>query len=148
MEGAVTAEQYLRFWHPTTNRETGLEVSQVGQVVAAAEKALELYREAGVEDFPGLSLWRGKDIPEDSLNIGVSLDSWVLIHTNEDFWQTVTRSTDHPGGPLRRVIFDDSLEISARCFIDRDLAIEAIAHWLNGNGLLDAANFSEDLDSE
>ncbi|GAA3485653.1 hypothetical protein [Streptomyces yanii] len=144
----MTAEHYLRFWHPTTNREAGLEVSQVEQVVTAAEKALELYREAGVEDFPGLSLWRGEDIPEESLNIGVSQDGWVLIHTSEDFWQAVTRSTDHPGGPLRRVIFDDSLEISARCFIDRVLAIEAIAHWLKGDGLLEAANFSEDLDSE
>jgi hypothetical protein len=63
LESAVTVRRCLRFWHSDTNREAGLEVTQVGQVVTAAVNALELYREARVEDFPGLSLWRERILP-------------------------------------------------------------------------------------
>lgn len=142
---AVRGSHYLRYWHPTTNEETGYEVAGVSDVVAAAELVAGAYREAHVDYLPGIALWRGADVPQNALGIGIAADGWAIVHTDEEFFQQVTRSSRKPDGIRRNVQFDEFLEIPSVCFIAEESAVETVAHWMATGELLDSAGFSDDL---
>lgn len=135
---------FLRLWHPVTRAETGVAVWHVDEVARWAERATELHREAAAP-LPGIALWRGSEQPGDSLGVAVARDGWAIVHTDEEFRQRVTRRRDGRRGPARSVRFDDVLEIPPACFIDRELAMRAVAQWMATRALLDEAGFSDDL---
>lgn len=146
MDGAaVTEGYYLRYWEPTTRKETGQHVRSVGEVAKVADLIGEAYRQAEVAYLPGLALWRGVEEPENSLSLGIAPDGWAIVHTSEEFLQTVTRGSREPDGVRRPVQFDDFLEIPTVCFIERELALETVARWMATGELLSEAGFSEDL---
>ncbi|MEU1202584.1 hypothetical protein ABZ446_41085 [Streptomyces sp. NPDC005813] len=144
-EQGTTGSFYLRYWQPTAQVETGCHVAGVAEVVAHADQAAQIYLAAGVDCLAGVSLWRGADIPENSLSLAIGPTRWAVIHTDDEFWQTVTRGPRSPERTLRRVRFDDQLEIPSDCFIDRTLAIDTVSLWMTKDALLQAAGFSDDL---
>lgn len=142
---AVSYSYYLRYWDPTTGEEVGREVGRIGDVAKAAEAAGEAYRQADVPYLPGLALWRGAEEPENSLSLGIAPDRWAIVHTDAEFFQVVTRSSRALDGVRRSVQLDDSLELPSACFIEKELALETVAHWMDTGGLLASAGFSGDL---
>lgn len=146
MEGvAVSAGHFLRYWHPTSGQEIARTISDVAEVVHAADVATDTYRQAKVSYLPGISIWRGVDVPENALGLGIASDGWAIIHTDEEYWQTITRSSRELDGVLRMVRFDDSVEVPGVSFIDRDLAVEVVAYWLATGDILESVRFSDDL---
>ncbi|MBA9007272.1 hypothetical protein [Thermomonospora cellulosilytica] len=144
MDG-VGGSHYLRYWHPTSREENGCEVCSVADVAEKVRQAEEAYRQAWVDYLPGVSIWREADVPEDSLSLGAAPDGWAIVHTDSEFLQMATRSGSEPDGVLRRVQFDDFLEIPNVCFIDKNLAVEVIALWMTSGELMDEVGFSDDL---
>ncbi|GAA4259055.1 hypothetical protein [Dactylosporangium darangshiense] len=65
------------------------------------------------------------------------------MHTDDEFWQTVTR-VDRAGGNLK-VCFDDFLEIPAACFVVEEIALSVVAHWMAAGTLPPDAPFSDEL---
>lgn len=146
MDGvAVNGTYYLRSWDPTSREETGHQVSSVEEVAKAADLIGEAYRRAEVSYLPGLALWRGIEEPENSLSVGIAPDGWAIVHTNDEFFQVVTHGSHERDGVRRSVQLDDFLEIPTVCFIDKDLALETVAHWMATGELLPSAGFSDDL---
>ncbi|MBR7838842.1 hypothetical protein KDL01_36585 [Actinospica durhamensis] len=77
--------------------------------------------------------------------MGIAPDGWAVIHTDEGFGQQVTRGSCEPDGTLRGACFDDMLEVPGVCFIAEDLAVAAVAHWIESGEALPRAGFSYDL---
>ncbi|MFK0158760.1 hypothetical protein ACIQVL_39590 [Streptomyces sp. NPDC090499] len=120
-------------------------MASVAEVVARADEAAQAYRAEGADCLPGVSLWRGADLPENALNLAIGPTGWALIHTDGEFFQTVTRGPRSQPGTRHRVLFDDLLEIPSDCFIGRELAIDTVSLWMTQDALLEAAGFSDDL---
>lgn len=138
-------------WPSGSWEETVSQVTGVAEVVAAADRIADTYRASGINYLPGLALWRGVDLPENSLCICVAADGWAIVHTDDDLWQTVTHgpySSEHSeyserfGRTLRKVCFGEFLEIPGRCFLDKDLAVETVSYWMESGELLERAGFS------
>ncbi|MGX1548348.1 hypothetical protein [Streptomyces adustus] len=143
-QGAARAF-YLRYWQPADQVEIGYQVTGVAEVVAHAGRAAQIYRAAGADCLAGVSVWRGADIPENSLNLAIGPTRWAIVHTDADFFQTVTRGPRSPERTRQKVRFDDLLEIPSDCFIDRALAIDTVSLWMSEDALLQTAGFSSDL---
>jgi hypothetical protein len=141
----VVAPHYLCHWGIAENGMTGGDVASVAEVAAQADVVAAAYQEDGFSSYPGLTLMRGVDVPEDSLGICVAPFGWAIIHTNDEYFQEVTHSDRAPDGVKHKVWFEDILEVGTVCFLDRELAIEVIDTWMAGGGLLAAAGFSDDL---
>jgi hypothetical protein len=141
----VENAHYLRYWDLDEDAETGGDVTSAARVATKADAVAASYRRAGFDSYPGLTLQRGVDVPQDSLGICVAPFGWAIIHTNDEYFQTITHSDRKLDGVEHRVWFGDILEIGTVCFIDRDLAIEVIGTWMSGGGLLEAAGFTDDL---
>ncbi|MQY14458.1 hypothetical protein SRB5_46250 [Streptomyces sp. RB5] len=135
----------LSYWQPRSLSEIGCRVTCVEEVVVQADLAARLYQVEGAGCLAGVSLWRGVDIPGKSLGIGIGPTRWAIIHTDDEFFQTVTRGPRSGERTLRKVQFDEYLEIPGDCFIDRELAINTVSSWMNEEVLLPAAGFSNDL---
>jgi hypothetical protein len=144
-EQGTTTAFYLRYWQPTAHVEIGCHVADVTEVVEHADRAAQLYRSNGSDCLPGVSLWRSADIPENSFNIAIGPARWAIVHTNVEFFQTVTRGPRSQERTRQTVRFDDLLEIPSDCFIDRTLAIDTVSLWMTKDALLPAAGFSNDL---
>lgn len=69
----------------------------------------------------------------------------AVVHTDDDFFQTVTRGPRTSDRTRRTVRFDDLLEIPSDCFVDRTLAIDTVSLWMTEDALPPAAGFSDDL---
>jgi hypothetical protein len=133
------------FRHPINDVEASIAVSTVAEVLVVVDRARRLYDARSASLLPGVSLWRTADGPEDSLCLVVAPDAWAIIHTDNDYFQTVTRSQPHSNGQHRRAYFDDILDVPTACFIPTALAIETAANWIETGDLLPAAGFSNDL---
>jgi hypothetical protein len=125
--------------------EIGCHVASVAEVVAQADQAAQAYRAEGADCLPGVSLWRGADLPENSLGLAIGPTGWAVVHTDGELFQTVTRGPRSQQRTRHRVRFDDLLEIPSDCFIDRALAIDTVSLWMTEDALLKAAGFSDDL---
>ncbi|WP_194913699.1 hypothetical protein [Catenulispora rubra] len=145
MDRVENPPHHLRYWDPTEKEETGTNVTSAAEVAATADAVAATYREQDFGSYPGLTLQRTPDAPADSLGICVAPFGWALIHTDEDFAQTITHSDRPLDGTDQQVWFDDILEVGTVCFIDRELAVEVIGSWMTGGGLLEAAGFTDDL---
>ncbi|MFJ2958558.1 hypothetical protein [Streptomyces sp. NPDC087270] len=145
MDGGVMQTFYLRYWNPSSGQEVALDVQQVDEVVASVERAAEIYGSEESDSLPGVALWSEVDTPENSLNIGVASDGWAVVHTDEEFFQVASHRSIGSMEELRRVRFDDFIEIPEVCFIDKTVAQEVIHHWMISGELLDAAGFSGEL---
>ncbi|MFB7336020.1 hypothetical protein ACFC00_30995 [Streptomyces adustus] len=143
-QGAARAF-YLRYWQPADQVEIGYRVTSVAEVVAHADRAAQIYRAARADCLVGVSVWRGADIPENALNLAIGPTRWAIVHTDAEFFQTVTRDPRSPERTRQEVRFDDLLEIPSDCFIDRALAIDTVSLWMSEDALLQAAGFSNDL---
>ncbi|MGW4805558.1 hypothetical protein [Kitasatospora sp. NPDC004272] len=149
MTGRGTSRAFfLRYWQPTNGVEVGCQVAGVAEVVAHADQAAQAYTAEEADRLPGISLWRGADLPENSLSIAIGPTGWAVIHTDDAFFQTVTRGPRSQQRTRHRVRFDDLLEIPGDCFIDRGLAIDTVSLWMTEDALLEAASFSDDLFSQ
>ncbi|MFJ4851699.1 MULTISPECIES: hypothetical protein [unclassified Streptomyces] len=135
---------YLRYWQPTDRVEIGCHGANVAEVIAHAARAAQVYSTES-DYLAGVSLWRGADIPENSFNIAIGPTRRAIVHTDSEFFQTVTRGPRSPERTRLGVLFDDLLEIPSDCFIDRALAIDAVSLWMTTDTLLLAAGFSDDL---
>ena len=144
MDG-VGGAHYLTYWNVSLDAEVEVEVTRVNEVAAHADAALTAYRETDFGYSPGLTVMRGVRIPEDSLGVCVSSDGWAIIHTNDEYFQTVTHSDRELDGMCQRVWFGDILEVPSICFIDRESAVAVIDAWMSRGELLEAAGFSDDL---
>ncbi|MFD7729411.1 hypothetical protein ACFV6F_03350 [Kitasatospora phosalacinea] len=111
-------------------------MASVAEVVAEADQAAYAYRAEGADCLPGVSLWRGVDLPENSLSLAIGPSGWAVIHTDGEFFQTVTRGPRSQQQTRHKVRFDDLLEIPSDCFIGRGLAIDTVSLWMT---------FSDDL---
>lgn len=147
MDDARAHGAYSRYWRPTTGEEVGREIATADEVAAIAHAAASEFLTAGIGCLPGLALWRDAETPENSLCLGIAPDGWAVIHTDEGFGQQITRGPHKPDGTLRCVCFDDLLEIPGVCFIAEDLAVAAVAHWIESGQVPACAGFSYDLDS-
>jgi hypothetical protein len=125
--------------------EIGRQVASVAEVVAQADQAAQAYRAQGADCLPSVSLWRGADLPENSLSLAIGPTGWAVIHTDGEFFQTVTRGPRSQQRTRHRVRFGDLLEIPSDCFIGRMLAIDTVSLWMTEDVLLEAADFSDDL---
>jgi hypothetical protein len=141
----ITESIYVRCWHPVTREESGREATSAEDVAEMAKQAANEYRDAKVDFLPGLALWRGVDVPENSLTLGVALDGWAIIYTDEEFLQKITRGPGELDGVCRKIQLDDFLDIPSVCFIPQDLAMNTISFWIATGQLLEAAGFSNDL---
>ncbi|WP_327249938.1 hypothetical protein [Streptomyces sp. NBC_01320] len=144
-EQVATGAFCLRYWQPTDQVEIGCQVTGVPEVVAHADRAARVYRAQGADCLAGVSLWRGADSPENSLSLAIGPPCWAIVHTDAEFFQTVTRGPRSPERTPQKVRFDDLLEIPSDCFIDRALAIDTVSLWMTEDALLQAAGFSDDL---
>lgn len=145
MDDANGHGAYLRYWRPVTCEEVGRKIASAGEAAAVARLVADEYLKAGVEYVPGLALWRDSETPQNSLCVGIAPDGWAVIHTDEGFGQQVTRGSCEPDGTLRRVCFDEMLEVPSVCFIAEDLAVTAVAYWFESGKALPSAGFSYDL---
>lgn len=125
----MSSSIYLQYWHPATREMLSRELDTVDEVMTVARLVEDEYRRATVDFLPGLALWRDAETPQNSLSLGIAQDGWAVIHTDEDFFQKVTRGPRPPDGIRRRVLFEDFLEVSSSCFIAGATAIEAVSHW-------------------
>jgi hypothetical protein len=135
------------FYDPINGTEMSTEVSTAVEVLTVVDRACTFYRDEASELLPGISLWRTADSPEDSLSPVVATDTWAIIHTDENYFQTVTRSRLSSDGRRRRAYFTDVLGIPAACFVPKELAVGTLATWMKTGNLLNEAGFSDDLHS-
>ncbi|MFF5232668.1 hypothetical protein [Dactylosporangium sp. NPDC000521] len=133
------------FRNPVNDVDVSIAVSTAAEVLVVVDRARRLYDTQGASLLPGVSLWRTADDPEDSLCLVVAPDAWAIVHTDNDYFQTVTRRQSHLNGQCRRAYFDDVLDIPTACFIPTALAVETVANWMETGDLLPAAGFSNDL---
>lgn len=137
---------HARYWNPVNHLDVrSAVVSTVAEVLTVVDRACLVYDAQDVSLLPGVSLWRTAEDPGNSLGLVVAPDSWAIIHTDNDYFQTVTRSRPSSNGQWRRAQFDDTLDVPTACFIRTALAIETVANWMETNELLPAAGFSNDL---
>lgn len=137
---------HARYWNPINHLDVcSAVVSTVAEVLMVVDRACQVYDTQGVSLLPGVSLWRTAEDPGNSLGLVVAPDAWAIIHTDNDYFQTVTRSQPNSNGQCRRAHFDDTLDVPAACFIPTALAIKTVANWMETNELLPAAGFSNDL---
>lgn len=102
-QGSPGAFFSLRYWEPATRVEIGCHVTSVAEVAAHADRAARIYRAEGADCLPGLSLWRGRDLAENSLSLAIGPTHWAIVHTDADFYQTVTRGPRSPRQTRQRV---------------------------------------------
>lgn len=133
------------FRDPVNDVDVSIAVSTVTDVLVVVDRARQLYDTQGAGLLPGVSLWRTADDPEDSLCLVVAPDAWAIVHTDSDYFQTVTRSQPHSNGQHRRAYFGDILDIPTACFIPTAIAVETVTRWMEAGDLLSAAGFSSDL---
>lgn len=137
---------HARYWNPIDHLDVrAAVVSTVAEVLMVVDRACRVYDAQGGGLLPGVSLWRTAEDPGNSLGLVVAPDAWAIIHTDNDYFQTVTRSQPHSNGQSRRAYFDDTLDVPTACFIPTALAIKTVANWMETDELLPAAGFSNDL---
>jgi hypothetical protein len=137
---------HAMYWNPINHIDVSVTVvSTVAEVLIVVDQACQLYDAQGVNLLPGVSLWRTAEDPANSLGLVVAPDGWAIIHTDNDYFQTVTRSQPNSNGQCRRAHFDEILDVPTACFIDTALAINTVANWMETDDLLPAAGFSNDL---
>ena len=138
-------KHHLKFWHPVTREEIGRVVTSVTEVQQQTEVAYEMYRSEGVDYYPGIALWSDPDDPANSLTIGAAPDGYAVIYTDEEYLQTVTTSGRAPDGVFLSIQLDDFIEVPSRCFIEKQAALDIVAHWMTSGSLPESAEFTNEL---
>ncbi|HZM76563.1 MAG TPA: hypothetical protein VFC19_12600 [Candidatus Limnocylindrales bacterium] len=128
------------YWNQGSIERQTRDVSSEGDVEALAGELLSQYESAG-DMAPGIELRR--DSSGAGLSVALTSDGWALIHTDSEFTQHCTRSSNG-GDAALDVMWEEAQSIPQAWFVPKNLALRGVARYLADGGLADEITWSED----